>query len=56
MLYKQYVELCVDKGCHFIDFNIDPNFSNCIDSLILIEIDKIAPKKRNRYIGEALVG
>jgi putative hemolysin len=49
-LYKQYVELCVDKGCHFIGFNIDPEFNNCIDSLILVEVDKIAPKKQQRYI------
>ena len=49
-LYKQYVELCVDKGCHFVDFNVDPDFNNCIDSLIMVEIDKIAPKKRLRYI------
>lgn len=53
-LYKQYVELCVDKGCHFIDFNIDPDFNNCIDSLIMVEIDKIAPKKRLRYIESSL--
>lgn len=53
-LYKQYVELCVDKGCHFLDFNIDPEFNNCIDSLIMVEIDKIAPKKRQRYIDKPL--
>lgn len=53
-LYKQYVELCVDKGCHFIDFNIDPDFNNCIDGLIMVEIDKIAPKKRQRYIESSL--
>jgi putative hemolysin len=53
-LYKQYVELCVDKGCHFIGFNIDPDFNNCIDSLIMVEIDKIAPKKKQRYIESRL--
>jgi putative hemolysin len=53
-LYKQYVELCIEKGCHFLDFNIDPEFNNCIDSLILVEIEKIAPKKRQRYIETAL--
>ncbi|WAR43220.1 lysophospholipid acyltransferase family protein [Methylomonas rapida] len=53
-LYKQYVELCVEKGCHFIDFNVDPDFNNCIDGLIMVEIDKIAPKKRLRYIESAL--
>ncbi len=49
-LYKQYVELCDDKGCRFIDFNIDPEFNDCIDSLVMIELDKITPKKRQRYI------
>ncbi len=52
-LYKQYVELCVDKGCHFIDFNIDPAFNHCIDGLILLELDKISTKKRKRYIESA---
>ncbi len=50
VLYKQYVELCQDNGCHFIDFNRDQNFSDCIDSLIMVELDKIAPQKRQRYI------
>ena len=49
-LYKQYVELCTEKGCHFIDFNIDPDFNNCIDSLVMIELDSITDKKRQRYI------
>ncbi|MDT8406208.1 MAG: lysophospholipid acyltransferase family protein [Methylococcales bacterium] len=53
-LYKQYVELCTDKGCHFIDFNIDPDFNNCIDSLIMVELDKITEKKRQRYIERPL--
>ena len=53
ILYKQYVELCVDKGCHFIDFNIDPDFNNCIDSLIMVEVDKITPKKQKRYIEQS---
>ncbi len=54
-LYKQYVELCSDNGCHFIDFNIDPSFNNCIDSLIMVELDKITAKKRQRYIEKKLV-
>ena len=54
-LYKQYVELCTDKGCHFIDFNIDPDFNNCIDSLIMVELDKITDKKRQRYIERELI-
>nr|WP_305907007.1 GNAT family N-acetyltransferase [Methylomarinum sp. Ch1-1]MDP4519724.1 GNAT family N-acyltransferase [Methylomarinum sp. Ch1-1] len=49
-LYKQYVELCTDKGCHFIDFNIDSDFNNCIDSLIIVELDKITAKKDNAIL------
>ena len=49
-LYKQYVDLCLEEGCHFMGFNIDPEFNNCLDSLVMIELDKITPKKRQRYI------
>lgn len=49
-LFKQYAELCEPGGCRFIDFSIDPDFNDCIDSLILVEIDKIKEKKRNRYL------
>lgn len=49
-LFKQYAELCDDKGCRFIDFSIDPEFGDCIDSLILVELDKIKPKKKQRYL------
>ncbi len=49
-LYKQYVDLCLEQGCHFMGFNVDPEFNNCLDSLVMIELDKITPKKRQRYI------
>lgn len=50
-LYKHYSELCDNNGSHFIDFSIDPDFSNCIDGLILVSLDEIKPKKLKRYIG-----
>ncbi|MDX1796831.1 MAG: GNAT family N-acyltransferase [Hydrogenovibrio sp.] len=49
-LFKQYAELCEPGGCQFIDFSVDPDFNNCIDSLILVEIDRIKEKKRQRYL------
>lgn len=49
-LFKQYAELCEPGGCRFIDFSVDPDFNNCIDSLILVELDKIKEKKRARYL------
>ena len=50
-LYKQYLELCDNTNTHIIDFIIDPDFSNCIDGLILVSLDEIKPKKIKRYIG-----
>jgi len=49
-LYKQYVELCIPGGCEFIGFNIDPEFSNCVDAMILVDVNSIKEKKRMRYI------
>ncbi len=49
-LYKQYVELCYPGGCLFLDFNQDENFSDCVDGLILVDIEKVKQKKRDRYI------
>ena len=53
-LYKQYSELCIEGGCHFIDFNVDADFNDCIDGLIMVETDKITPKKKQRYIEKLL--
>jgi len=49
-LYKQYVELCIPGGCEFLGFNIDPDFSNCVDAMILVDLSSIKEKKRLRYI------
>jgi putative hemolysin len=50
MLFKQYVDLCEDKGTQFIDFSLAPDFNNCIGSLIIIDLDKIKAAKHNRYL------
>ena len=49
-LYKQYTEVCEKDGVIFSDFNIDPDFSDCIDGFVIVDIDKLKPKKRARYI------
>lgn len=51
-LLKQYAELCENGGVRFIDFNIDSDFANCIDGLVVVDITKILPEKRKRYIQE----
>lgn len=51
-LYKQYTELCEEGGVSFLDFGVDADFGYCIDGLVLVDLDKIKLKKRQRYLGE----
>ncbi|EKE83863.1 GNAT family N-acyltransferase [Idiomarina xiamenensis] len=49
-LYKQYSELCDGDGVQFLDFGVDPDFSDSIDGLVLVDIEQLKPKKYQRYI------
>lgn len=49
-LYKQYSELCEQGGVQFLDFGVDPEFGNCVDGLVLVDVTKIKQNKRQRYI------
>lgn len=49
-LYKQYTELCEPGGARFLAFGIDPQFSDSIDGLIEVDMQRLRPKKRKRYL------
>lgn len=49
-LYKQYSELCEDGGIQFCAFNVDPDFADCIDAFILVDISLMKAQKRKRYM------
>ncbi|GAB4192304.1 MAG: GNAT family N-acetyltransferase [Wenzhouxiangellaceae bacterium] len=49
-LYKQYTELCEPGGARFLAFGVDPDFSNSVDGLILVNLESIRPNKRRRYL------
>lgn len=51
-LYKQYTELCEAGGVQFVDFNVDPDFSDCIDGLVLVDLHKLKETKRKRYLSD----
>jgi len=53
-LYKQYSELCEEGGCQFVGFNVDSHFGDCLDGFIVMEIAKIKPAKKERYMGQEL--
>jgi hypothetical protein len=50
-LYKQYTDVCELGGAQFAGFNIDPNFANCVDGLIIVDLARLKTSKRERYIG-----
>ncbi|AWL12678.1 hypothetical protein HMF8227_02225 [Saliniradius amylolyticus] len=49
-LYKQYTELCEPGGVQFLSFGVDPDFNDCVDGLVLVDITRLKEKKRKRYI------
>ena len=49
-LYKQYTELCEPGGARFLAFGTDPDFSDAIDGLIEVDLDRMRPHKRRRYL------
>ena len=52
-LYKQYSETFEEGGVQFIDFNIDSDFNDCIDGLLLTDLSMLKAHKRARYMSEA---
>jgi putative hemolysin len=51
-LFKQYTELCEEGGVQFAGFNVDPDFCNCVDGLIMVDLEKMKASKRQRYLGQ----
>lgn len=54
VLFKQYTDLCEAGGVGFIDFATDPDFNGCVDGLIWLELEKMKPKKKAKYIDNAV--
>ncbi|MDT8372200.1 MAG: GNAT family N-acyltransferase [Gammaproteobacteria bacterium] len=51
-LYKQYSDLCEQGGVKFVDFNIDADFANCIDGLVIVDLSLLKASKRKRYLAD----
>lgn len=45
VLLRQYLKL----GARVLAFNVDPDFQDCVDALILVEMDRIHPTRRARF-------
>ncbi len=49
-LYKHYAGAMERGGVTFSAFNVDKNFGNCVDSLVVADLSKLKEKKRKRYL------
>ncbi|MEX1221285.1 MAG: GNAT family N-acyltransferase [Idiomarina sp.] len=49
-LFKQYSELCDAGGVQFAAFSVDPDFNNSVDGLVIVDLHKLKPAKRQRYL------
>lgn len=50
VLYRQYADLCEPEGVRFLDFGIDPAFGGCVDGLVRLDLGRLRPAKRARYL------
>ncbi len=50
-LYKQYTDLCQPGGVRFLAFGVDRQFNNAVDGLIELDLERMQPRKRDRYLG-----
>jgi len=53
VLYRQYVDLVEPAGVQFLGFGEDPDFSGCVDGLVMLDLACLKPSKRARYLGKA---
>ena len=49
VLLRQYLKL----GGRLLGFNVDPDFSNALDGLIVVDLTRTEPKLLERYLGKA---
>lgn len=49
VLLRQYLKL----GGKLLGFNVDPEFSNALDGLIVVDLTRTGPKLLERYLGKA---
>lgn len=51
VLYKQYCEVAEIGAVRFMDFGVDADFGYCLDGLVVVDVTRLKPEKRRRYLG-----
>ncbi len=53
VLYKHYSQTTSPEGVTFTAFNIDPDFGDCVDGFVFVDLNCLTPRKRKRYLGDS---
>jgi putative hemolysin len=51
-LYKHYSQATSADGVAFTAFNVDHHFGDCVDSFVIADLEKLTPRKRQRYLAD----
>lgn len=51
-LFRKYTSLTERGGSLFHPFNIDPDFSDAVDALVIVDLERVTPKFAKRYLGK----
>tara|TARA_R100000005_G_scaffold5644_1_gene2767 strand:+ start:6693 stop:8420 length:1728 start_codon:yes stop_codon:yes gene_type:complete len=49
-LFKHYANVAEPDGVWMTAFNVDPAFGHCIDAFVMVDLNRLKPKKRQRYL------
>lgn len=51
-LFKHYAQVAEADGIGVGPFNVDALFADCVDGLVVVDLDRLKPAKRRRYLGD----
>lgn len=49
-LFKHYAQVAEPAGVAITAFNVDREFGNCVDGFVLVDLERLKPRKRKRYL------
>ncbi|CAI8333005.1 MAG: Uncharacterised protein [Halieaceae bacterium] len=55
VLFKHYANVAERDGVAFTAFNIDPDFGDCVDAFVLVDLQRLKPRKRKRYLEREMI-
>lgn len=54
-LFKHYAQVAEADGIGVGSFNVDPLFGDCVDALVVVDLTRLKPAKRRRYLGDSVL-